>query len=206
MQKASREIVKRNRRVRTYETYDVTRRFLLTFFLDVFVLTQFACSNGARPTATITAADTADQVLIGMTHYVTGDGVVRARVMADTAFFYQNTQSVEMRGNIHITFYDTDGHETSTMTAKEGTYHWASGDMEGRGNVVVVGAGDGRTLKSAVMRYKQATNQVSSDQPFTFDGPNRHVIGEGFTSDPDFKNVTALRPKGTGGHFTLPNQ
>jgi len=180
-------------------------RKALTFFLDVFALTQFACSNGAQPSATITAADTADQVLIDMTHYVTNDGVVRARVRADTAFFYQNSQSVEMR-NVHITFYDTDGHETSTMSAKDGTYHWATGDMEGRGNVVVVGAGDGRTLKSEVMRYKQATNQVSSDQPFVFDGPDRHIKGKAFTSDPDFRNVTALNPTGKGGHFVLPNQ
>lgn len=173
--------------------------------LTPLVLTSFACSNGAKPTATITAADTADQVLIDMNHYVTNDGVVRARVRADTAFFYQSTQSAEMR-NVHITFYDTDGRETSTLTAREGTYHWASGDMEGRGNVVVVGAGDGRTLKSEVMRYKQVTNQVSSDQPFVFDGPGRHIEGQGFTSDPDFKNVTALRPRGTSGHFVLPNQ
>jgi LPS export ABC transporter protein LptC len=182
------------------------RSFLSTLFLSTFLLlTSFACSNGAQPSATITAADTADQVLIDMTHYVTNDGVVRARVRADTAFFYQNSQSVEMR-NVHITFYDTDGRETSTMSAKGGTYHWATGDMEGRGNVVVVGAGDGRTLKSEVMRYKQATNQVSSDQPFVFDGPGRHVKGEGFTSDPEFRNVSALHPTGTGGKFVLPNQ
>lgn len=202
MRETSREVVKESRRV---EAYAFTRRLLLTFLLDAVVSTSFACSNGARPTATITAADTADQVLIDMTHVVTNDGVVRARVRADTAFFYQNSQSVEMR-NVHITFLDTNGRETSTMTAKDGTYHWASGDMEGRGNVVVVGAGDGRTLKSEVMRYKQATNQVSSDQPFVFDGPGRHITGQGFTSDPDFRNVTALRPKGTSGHFTLPNQ
>ena len=182
-----------------------TPLFSMSFFLTSLVLTSFACNNGAKPTATITAADTADQMLIDMSHYVTNDGVVRARVRADTAFFYQNSQSVEMR-NVHITFYDTDGRETSTMSSKDGTYHSATGDMEGRGNVVVVGAGDGRTLKSDVMRYKQSTNQVSSDQPFIFDGPGRHITGQGFTSDPDFRNVTALRPQGTSGHFTLPNQ
>jgi LPS export ABC transporter protein LptC len=202
MRKTSRENVQHNRRV---EAYGLTRRLLVTFLLDLCAVTQFACSNGAKPTATITAADTADQVLIDMTHYVTNDGVVRARVRADTAFFYQISQSVEMR-NVHITFYDTNGTETSTMSAKDGTYHWATGDMEGRGNCVVVGAGDGRTLRSEVMRYKQAINQVSSDQPFIFDGPGRHVVGQGFTSDPEFRNVTALRPKGTGGGVVLPNQ
>lgn len=202
MRQASRAGVERKRPA---QAYGLARRLGLTLLLDVAVVTQFACSNGAKPTATITAADTADQVLVDMTHYVTDDGVVRARVRADTAYFYQNTQSAEMR-NVHITFYDTDGKETSTLTAREGTYHWATGDMEGRGSVVVVGAGDGRTLKSEVMRYKQATNQVSSDQPFIFDGPGRHIEGQGFTSDPDFRNVTALRPKGTSGHFVLPNQ
>jgi len=56
------------------------------------------------------------------------------------------------------------------------------------------------------MVYRQANNQVSSDLPFVFNGPGRHVEGDGFTSDPEFRNVTALRPKGTGGQFTLPNQ
>ena len=92
------------------------------------------------------------------------------------------------------------------MTAREGTYHWQTGDMEGRGNVVVVGASDGRTLRSEVMRYRQVANQVSSDKPFVFDGPGRHIEGEGFTSDPNFKNVVARKPHGTGGQFTLPNQ
>jgi LPS export ABC transporter protein LptC len=173
--------------------------------LTSFALTSFACSSGVRPTATVTAADTADQVLVDMTTYITNEGVVRARVQADSAFFYQATQTAELR-KVHITFYDTDGNETSTMTANEGTYHWATGDMEGRGHCVVVGAGDGRTLRTEVMRYRQATNQVTSDQPFVFDGPGRHIEGEGFTSDPSFKNVTATRPHGTGGHFVLPNQ
>lgn len=181
------------------------RRLLLTLLLDAVVLTSFACNSDVRPTATITAADTADQVLIDMSHFITGEGVVRARVRADTAYFYQATQTAELR-NVHITFYDSDGRETSNMTAREGTYHWASGDMEGRGNVVVVGAGDGRTLRSEVMRYRQATNQVSSDRSFVFDAPGRHVEGDGFVSDPNFRNVSAIRPRGTGGQFTLPNQ
>ena len=163
-----------------------------------------ACEGGIKPTATITAADTADQVLRNMTHYMTEDGVQRARVRADTAYFYSPSQTAELR-SVHITFYDPLGAETSTLTAREGTYHWRTGDMEARGNVVVVRT-DGATLRTTVLRYTQAKNQVSSDRPFVFDEPSRHIEGEGFTSDPDFKVVTALRPKGTGGKFTLPSQ
>jgi LPS export ABC transporter protein LptC len=163
-----------------------------------------ACEGGIKPTATISAPDSADQVLITMSHEVTDSGVRRAKVRADTAYFYSPSQTAELR-HVHITFYDPAGVETSTLTAHEGTYHWRTGDMEGRGDVVVVRT-DGATLRTDVLRYSQAKSQVSSDKPFVFDEPNRHIEGEGFTSDPGFKVVTAIKPKGTGGHFTLPNQ
>jgi LPS export ABC transporter protein LptC len=163
-----------------------------------------ACDSGIKPTATITAADTADQVLLGMSHYVTDDGILRAHLRADTAYFYSATQTAELRG-VHITFYDSRGAEMSTLVSREGIYRWRTGDMEARRNVLVVRT-DGATLRTEVLRYSQARNQVSSDLPFVFDEPNRHIEGAGFTSDPDFKVVTAIRPKGTGGRFTLPNQ
>ena len=162
------------------------------------------CDSGIRPTATITAADTADQVLDSMSHYVTTAGIMRAHLRADTAYFYSPMQTAELRV-VHITFYDPHGAETSTLTAREGTYHWRPGDMEARGNVIVVRT-DGATLRTEVLRYSQAKNQVSSDKPFVFDEPNRHIEGKGFTSDPDFKVVTALQPQGRAGQFTLPNQ
>lgn len=163
-----------------------------------------ACDAGIKPTATVAATDSADQVLVDMSHYVTEGGIQRARVRADTAYFYSPTQTAELR-TVHITFYDPDGAETSTLTAREGTYRWRTGNMEARGNVVVV-RHDGATLRTEVLRYDRTKNQVSSDRPFVFDEPNRHIEGEGFTSDPDFTVVTAVRPKGTGGKFTLPNQ
>ncbi|HEU5262232.1 MAG TPA: LPS export ABC transporter periplasmic protein LptC [Gemmatimonadales bacterium] len=162
------------------------------------------CDSGIKPTATITAVDSADQVLFNMSHYVTDAGIQRARVRADTAYFYSPAQRAELR-NVHITFYNPRGAETSTLTAREGTYRWRTDDMEARRNVVVVRA-DGATLRTQVLRYSRSANQVSSDKPFVFDEPNRHIEGEGFTSDPDFRVVTAIRPKGTGGKFTLPNQ
>ncbi len=163
-----------------------------------------ACDNGIRPTATTTVADTADQTLVNMSHYITDAGIQRAQVRADTAYFYSPTQVAELR-HVHITFYDPRGAEMSTLTAREGTYRWRTEDMEGRGDVVVVRT-DGATLRTEVLRYSKVKNQVSSDRPFVFDEPNRHIQGEGFTSDPDFRVVTAIHPTGEGGKFTLPNQ
>jgi hypothetical protein len=61
-------------------------------------------------------------------------------------------------------------------------------------------------MRTEVMYYNQARNEVSSDQAFVFDGPDRHIAGQGFTSDPEFKKITATHPRGTGGQFILPNQ
>jgi LPS export ABC transporter protein LptC len=164
-----------------------------------------ACRSGTPVTATQAALDSADQVLIGMSHFVTDAGVLRAKVQADTAYFYSSMQSAELR-NVHVTFYDVAGKPTSTLTSKEGTHHWRSGDMEARGNVVVVRGKDGATMKTEIMRYSQARNEVSSDKAFIWDEPGRHVEGVGFTSDPEFKKITATNIRGTGGQFLLPNQ
>src|SRR5258707_15657175 len=164
-----------------------------------------SCKNGTPVTATQVVLDSADQVLLGMSHYVTQSGVLRARVRADTAYFFSNTQRAELR-NVHVTFYDETGRPTSTLTSREATHHWRTGDMEARGNVIVIRDKDGATMKTEVMNYNQVRNEVSSDQSFVWDEPGRHVVGAGFTSDPEFKKITAKRPRGTGGQFLLPNQ
>ncbi len=202
----SKETSSRNVAHRRHATTLRLRATSLCYAVSCYVVcgAVSACDTGIKPTATISAADSADQVLDSMSHYMTSGGVQRAHVLADTAYFYSPSQTAELR-QVHITFYDTRGAQTSTLTSREGTYHWRTGDMEARGSVVVVRT-DGATLRTEVIRYSQAKNQVSSDRAFIFDEPTRHIEGEGFTSDPDFKVVTALRPKGTGGKFTLPNQ
>lgn len=200
--KPSRKIVEEKRQGKPW--YGAPRRLSLTLLLDALVVWSVACSEGVKPTATITAADTADQVLFNMTTYVTTNGVLRAKVLADTSYLYNSTQLAEMK-NVHVTFYDATGRETSTLTCREGTLRNA-GDMEGRGNVVVVRASDDGTLRTEKIDFNQRANQVSSDQPFTFDTPQQHLKGVGFTSDPDFKDLKAQRVTGTGGKFVLPNQ
>ena len=161
--------------------------------------------TGARPTTTIQAADSADQILEGFSHYVTHQGVRRTRVEADTAYFYENTQVTELR-NIKVTFYDIKGEEGSTLTGRRGTYRWQNGSMEANGNVVVV-APDGRRLSTETLRYDNGTNTISTDKRFAFDRGSEHLEGNSFRSDPDFKNVVTDRPRGVAGDgLLLPGQ
>src|SRR5260370_21879124 len=124
-----------------------------------------ACKNGTPVTATQAVLDSADQVLLGMSHYVTELGVLRARVRADTAYFFSSTQRVELR-NVHVTFYDVAGHPTSTLTSREGTDHWRTDDMEARGNAVALRDKDGGTMRTEVMTYNRVRTAVRSERGF----------------------------------------
>jgi LPS export ABC transporter protein LptC len=158
-------------------------------------------SGGARPTATVQAADTADQVLEGFSHYVTADGIRKSRVEADTAYFYEATQLALLR-KLRATFYDAKGAESSHLTADHGTYRWQDGSMEAEGSVIVTST-DGRRLQSQTLKFDPKKNQISTDQAFRFEHDNEFIQGTSFSSDPDFKNVVTNRPHGVAGKGVL---
>jgi LPS export ABC transporter protein LptC len=137
--------------------------------------------------------DTADQVLYGVVHNVTIDGLHRIRLEADTVYFYQTLQSAEMTG-VKVQFYSAQGALRSTVISDEGTYEWRSGSMEARGNVIAR-TPDERRLTTEILQYDRPLEQISGPEAFVFDAPDRHLEGDGFTADPDFTNVTTTRPR-----------
>jgi LPS export ABC transporter protein LptC len=168
------------------------------------------CKEDAiRPPATVSAADTADQVLEGMEHLITTDGVRRTKVVADTAYLYDATNLARLKV-VTVTFYDAIGNETSTVKSDSGLYQMRDGSMNAWGNVVAT-TPDGRTLRSAELKYDARTKQIASDKPFTYDRADTHLAGNGFTSDPDFRNVVTQQPRGgqrgdAAGGGLLPGQ
>ena len=158
-------------------------------------------SGGARPTATVQAADTADQVLEGFSHYVTENGVRKSHIEADTAYFYEASQLALLR-KLRATFYDAKGAESSKLTADHGTYRWQDGSMQADGKVVVI-ATDGRKLETETLKFDPKKNEISTDQAFRFAHDNEFIQGTSFSSDPDFKNVVTNRPHGVAGKGVL---
>jgi LPS export ABC transporter protein LptC len=174
--------------------------------LSAVCLLSVACEDtGAKPTTTVAATDSADQVLEGFSHYVTKDGIRRSRVEADTAFFYEPTQVTKLK-KIRVVFFDVKGEEGSTLTARTGTYRWQDGSMDAMGSVVVVSP-DGRRLTTEALRYDSGTNTISTSTHFSFDRGTEHLEGNSFRSDPDFKNVVTDKPRGVAGDgMLLPGQ
>ena len=164
------------------------------------------CQKGTEPAVAHTAmADTADQTMFGARSLLTDRGLLRAELLSDTAYFFDDNTRIELR-NVHVTFYAANGAKNAVLTSREGTYNTRANQMEARGNVVVVSE-DGRRLVSPQLRFNQTANQISSDSAFTLTEPGRSVSGIGFVSDPDMNNIRILKTTtGTGSAVIIPNQ
>ena len=161
-----------------------------------------ACGDAGKPPIAQTPADTADQVIFGLNHQLTIDGALRTRLQADTAYLFQQSQASLLR-NIKVTFYTPEGRESSTLTARRGRYDWRTGNMEANENVVAV-TPERRRLTTTVLKYNRASQTIEGPEAFVFDAPDRHLEGDGFTSDPDFRNVVTKRPRrGTLGTIDI---
>ena len=163
-----------------------------------------ACSNGTEPRVRSAKplADSADQVMFGVSTMITDQGLLRAKLQADTAYFFDGSTRIEAR-NEKTTFYTTTGVENAVLTSREGTYNSARGTMQARKNVVVVTT-DNKRLETSLLDYNQQTNLISSDSAFVLTQPTGIMRGIGFTSNPNMVNLHVKRVITGGGTFTLP--
>jgi LPS export ABC transporter protein LptC len=121
---------------------------------------------------------------------LTDQGLQRAHVDADTAYFFDDNNRMELFG-VHATFYTVTGASDAVLTSRRGTTNTRTNNMIARKNVVVVSE-DGRRLTTEELKYNQSTNQISSDSAFVMTEPNRRLEGVGFRSDPNMKNIQIL--------------
>jgi LPS export ABC transporter protein LptC len=171
------------------------------------VLLAASCGR-AKPDAAAAVeaiADTADQVMFGLTQYVTENGVRKAVLESDTAFIYENAGKADLR-KVKVTFFSPEGDTSSVVTGKLGHYDWRTGKMDAQDDVVVLLSNGGR-LTTSVLRYDQAKNEVSTDQHYVYVGPDgRNMVGEAFVTDPSLSTFRTAHPRGKAGSFTLPGQ
>jgi len=161
--------------------------------------------RGAQPTVTAATSDSADQTIFGVRTLLTDEGLMRAELLSDTAYAYEDGTRFELR-NVKTTFFTKQGARDAVLTSREGTYRSRSNNMEARGHVVVVSE-QGRRLETPILKYDQTRNEISSDSAFVLTEPNRRLEGVGFVSDPNMTNVRILQSKAaTTGAVTLPGQ
>jgi LPS export ABC transporter protein LptC len=160
--------------------------------ITLLVVFATACSEEGSPSTEALMPDSVDQVVFGFTNHFTVDGVERAQLQADSAYHFEGEEKWELF-NLRVEFRSPQGALRSTLTSLRGTYNWNTGDMEARDSVVAV-TPDQRRLTTCALEYTDDSDIIAGPCAFVFDAENEHLEGESFTADPDFRNVTAVRP------------
>jgi LPS export ABC transporter protein LptC len=161
------------------------------------VLGVAACSDDAE---VATVPDSylefdGDGIVFGMELWLTQDGVDQGRVFADTAFRWQDSAAVHLRG-VDLTVMEEDGTERALVTARTGVLDTRTNRMTAHGNVVMVVPGEGRRIESEELQYDPQGDQIWSDSAFVYTVGSRVTRGRAFRSDLEFRN---FRIVGRGG-------
>ncbi len=143
---------------------------------------------------------TADQIIYGMTHQVTRDGVREATLRADTAYFKESQNRADLVG-VKLEFYDPSGQESGRLTSRTGEYAFRAGSMIARGNVVldVIVDGRQRRIETEELHYDLEDDRIWSDLPTTSREGSTVYRGTSFESDARFKNVQIKGASTSGG-------
>jgi LPS export ABC transporter protein LptC len=171
----------------------------------VALLALSACRESSTPpvVAGQSAADSADQMLIGVTYVMTTNGISRGVLNADTAFVLDEQTRFDLR-RTHVKFTTETGAPQGTMEANRGVYNQRTQILEGWGDVVVK-LTDGRTLKSPHVTFNQLTHKVSSDTTYTLARANGDSqSGKGFLSNQAFTSFQCLANCKGDGTVLLP--
>lgn len=145
----------------------------------------------------------ADLVNFGMVSYLTSSGVRQGRIDADTAYVYNDSSNIQLRG-MHVVFYAEDGRERATVVAERGELDQISDRMVARGNVVLTIHEDGRKIESPELLYDPDRDMIWSDSATVQTMADGRVTrGTAFESDLTFNHVTIANPRGAIGEIVF---
>jgi len=140
----------------------------------------------------------ADQLVFGMTSYLSASGVREGRIQADTAYIYEDEGTAELR-NMEIVFYDEDGRERATVTGTSGRWVQATDVMSAYGDVVLQIHMDGSKLESQEIHYDPNADRIWSDSSTVRTLSDGTVLrGSSFESDMSFEDIYVRDPRGGG--------
>lgn len=173
------------------------RRRLVPALAMTLLVSVAACErDDAPPVAVEILGDDVEMAMLNMDHYLTREGVRRARLRADTAEFLDDGV-VRMRP-IELTFFDEQGNELSVVTGDHGTYNEDTEDMEARGTVVAIDHRDDQRLETTHLRYHSQVDRLFGDEAFTLYRDNGRTIlrGSRFETDPGLASILMFDSSG----------
>lgn len=134
---------------------------------------------------------TADQVIYGLRHRMTEQGIRKLDLYADTAYTQPDDPNVDLIG-VRLTFYDDTGRQSGTLTSRTGTYDLRTETMVAEGDVVLAIEQEGRTrvIETEELHMERRSDRIWSPVATVMREGGQTYRGTSFESDLDFENLT----------------
>ena len=140
---------------------------------------------------------TSDMVGFGNQTILTTNGVKSGLIKADTAYFFDDSTVVHMRG-VDMSIYTEMGAVRATVTSRAGEYEERTQRMHAVGDVVLVLPGENRRVESGELYYNPNDGRIWSDSLTTYHNERGEITrGSCFNSDLEFKNLTVCNIRGS---------
>jgi LPS export ABC transporter protein LptC len=156
-----------------------------------------ACGNQATtPSARETQILPADQIITGLRHTMSTNGIRRALLLGDTAYMQQSSSRIDLVG-VMMTFYDEQGREAGTLTSRTGQFDARAKTMVAEGDAVLTTQGEEgtRILETEQLHFDVDGDRLWSTVPVVMKENGRELRGTSFESDGQFQNVTVQNPE-----------
>lgn len=157
-----------------------------------------ACAEPTEaPIADSTLLDMeADNIIFGMSSYLTTNGIREGLVRADTAYMYVDSAHVDLRV-LTIEFNDSDGRPRATVTGRTGEWDQERDIMVARGDVLLVVHADQREIRTEELHYDAYGERIWSDSATVQTLPDGTVTrGSSFESDLGFQDLRIENVRG----------
>jgi len=183
----------------------------LAMLLATAVVLAGCGSESTTPGVAANVADLpADNVIHGLIHRMTKDGIRTGELRGDTAYLFETDRRLDLQG-VNLTFYGENGQQTGTLTSTTGEYRMGTGSFVARGNVVLITQSPtgNRRVETEELHYDVPGDELWSDVAFVMTEGARVTRGSSFRSDASFErwSVTDARTSGgapqTGGGITF---
>jgi LPS export ABC transporter protein LptC len=154
-----------------------------------------ACGQTADPITADYLDLPADQIMTGVTHAPTSEGIRSAIGKYDTVYVFEDSSKLHLKG-VNLEMFDATGRKTATLTSLTGELNTSTEAMVARGSVRLVTTTDNRVIETEELHYDPNTRRIWSDVATTMRLRGDVTHSDGFKADDQFEKVEIVRPRG----------
>lgn len=137
----------------------------------------------------------ADQVMFGVQYDIKDMGTLRARLLADTAFVWEDSAKALFKP-VKLDLYDDNGRRTAHLTSKEGVLYSEKNEMVAIGNVVLTSVENERQILTEELFYNGASGELWSNVRSVMIDKEGRVEGTGFRTNREMTDVEVFGSTG----------